>query len=226
VTGSAIQDVTAEAERVAEVTTALASVPTLSEVFASKDILTVDMDAARAAILAAEGGPAKSEYQRVVREIESLTQCAPALEATANAEELLELARRYDAAVSLAGSKTRQDLFEAAKKVVEGPDWTDPQQCPVCDTRLEEHIAVCLDRMLERYREADHIAGELENAIGGSPWMAWLESLEGCAALAVADHQKHRNSLTRLAGERRLTEGRLREAIASAQRLEGETGGT
>src|SRR5271157_5284391 len=164
VTGSAIQDLTGEAARIAEVTTALASVPTLAAVFAGEDVLTVDMDAARAAILAAEGGPAKAEYQRVVRDIESLTQCAPTEEAKADAEALLELARRYDAAVALAGSKSRQDL---------------------CETRIDEPIAVRMERLLERYREADQLGEELNTAIGASAWLAWLERLERCAPLTV-----------------------------------------
>lgn len=222
VTGSAIQDLTGEAARISEVTTALASVPTLAAVFAGKDILTVDMDAARAAILAAEGGPVKAEYQRVVRDIESLIQCALAPEATADAEALLDFARRFDSAVALAGSKSHQDLFEAAKQVVEGEDWVDPQQCPVCDTRIDEPIAVRMERLLERYREADQLGDELKTAIGASAWLAWIEKLEACAPLGVTDERKHRSAIRRLAEENRLTEGRLREAVENAQRLEAE----
>lgn len=122
VTGTAIQDLSAEVQRVAEITAALAAIPTLAPVFAGKDILTVDMDAARAAIVAAEGGPAKAEYQKVLRNIEALSQSAPTPEAAADIGTLLDLARRHDAAVALAGRKSRQDLFEAAKGVVEEAD--------------------------------------------------------------------------------------------------------
>lgn len=222
VTGAAIQDLTGEAARIAEVTAALAAVPTLAAVFAGKDILTVEMDAARAAILTAEGGQAKAEYQRVVRDVASLTQCALTLEARADAEGLLELARRHDSAVALAGSQSLQDLFEAATLVVGGKDWTDPQRCPVCDTRLDEPITARMERLLDRYREADHLGGELTTAINLSAWLAWLEKLEGCAPLAVTDDCKHRSTIRRLSGENRLTEGRLREAVQKAQRLEAE----
>lgn len=221
-TGSAIQDFTDEAVRIAEVTAALASVSTLDAVFSDKDILTVDMDAARAAILAAEGGPAKAEYQRVIRDIESLAQCALPAEANADADALLELSRRYDAAVALAGSKSRQDLFETAKQVVESDDWADPQQCPVCETKIDEPIAARMERLLERYREADQLGEELQTAIGARAWLAWVERLEACVPLAVAYERKHVSAIKRLAGESRLSEGRLREAVEEARRLEGE----
>ena len=222
VTGSVIQDLTGEGTRITEVTTALASVPPLDTVFVGKDILTVDMDAARAAILVAEGGPAKAEYQRVVQDIESVSRCAPTAEAEADAEALLKLAQRYDAAVTLAGSKSRQNLFEAAKRVVEGEDWIDPQQCPVCETRIAEPIAARMEHLLEHYQEADQLAEELKAAIDASAWLAWLEKLEGCTPLNLTDERKHRSTIRQLAGENRLTEGRLREAIENSQRLKAE----
>ncbi|TXL76439.1 hypothetical protein FHP25_12395 [Vineibacter terrae] len=222
VTGTAIQDLSAEEQRIAEVTAALAAVPTLARAFAGKNILTVDMDAARAAIVAAEGGPAKAEYQKVLRNIEALAQSAPASEVAADIAMLLDLARRHDAAVALAGSKSRQDLFEAAKGAVAEADWSDPHQCPVCDTRIEEPIAARMERLLERYREADQLGEDLKQVVTASVWLDWLNKLEGCAALTIADDKKHRANIRQLASEGRLTEGRLREAVDSAQQLEEE----
>lgn len=222
VTGSAIQDLAEETARITEVTAALASVSTLAAAFAGKSILTVDMDAARAAIVSAEGGEAKAEYQRVVQDIDSLTRSAPTAEVKANAEALLVLARARDSAVALAGTKSRQDLFEAAKLVVEGEDWADSQQCPVCDSRLDEPVVARMERLLERYREADQLGGQLKTSLNAGAWLAWLEKLEGCAPLAVSDESKHRGTIRRLAGDNRLTEGRLREAVQEAQRLEAE----
>lgn len=220
VTGSTIQDFADETVRIAEVTAALASVSTLAAVFSDKDILTVDVDVARAAVLAAEGGPAKAEYQRVTRDIESLAQCGLPAEANADADALLDLARRYDAAVTLAGSKNRQDLFETAKQVVESDDWTNAQQCPVCETQIDEPIAGRMERLLERYREADELGEELQAAIGASAWLAWVAKLEACAPLTVTDDRKHVNTVKTLAGENRLSEGRLRQAVEEARRLE------
>ncbi|MCM2438509.1 AAA family ATPase [Agrobacterium vitis] len=222
VTGTAIQDLSAEAQRVVEVTAALAAIPTLAPVFAGKDILTVDMEAARAAIVAAEGGPAKAEYQKVLRNIEELSKSASTPEAAADIGALLDLARRHDAAVALAGSKSRQDLFGAAKGVVEEADYSDPHQCPVCDTHIEEPIATRMERLLERYREADQLGEEFKQAVTASIWLDWLNKLESCAALTVPDNKKHRASIRQLAIESRLTEGRLREAVDNAQQLEEE----
>ena len=222
VTGTAVQDLSAEPQRIAEVTAALAAVPTLAPAFSGKDILTVEMNAARAAIVAAEGGPAKTEYQNVLRSIEALAQCMPTPEATADIETLLDLARRHDAAVVLAGSKSRQDLFEAAKGVVEEADWSDPHQCPVCDTRIGEAVATRMERLLERYREADQLGEELKQVVTASVWLDWLNKLEGCGALTVPDDKKQRAAIRQLATEGRLTEGRLREAVDNAQQLEDE----
>lgn len=222
VTGTAIQDLSAETQRITEVTAALATVPTLTLVFTDKDILTVDMDAARAAIVAEEGGSAKAEYQNVLRSIEALSQSAPTPETTADIETLLVLARRRDAAVAFAGSKSQQDLFEAAKGVVTEPDWSDPNQCPVCDTRIEEPIAARMERLLERYREADQLGEELKQAISSSVWLDWLKKLEICAALSTPDDKKRRATIQQLANEGRLTEGRLRESADTAQQIESE----
>lgn len=222
VTGTAIQDLSVEAQRIAEVTAALAAVPTLTPVFAGKDILTVDIDAARSAIIEAEGGPAKLEYQTVLRTIETLSHSAPTPEASASIETLLDLARRRDAAVAFAGSKNRQDLFEAAKGVVAEPAWGDPHQCPVCDTRIDEPVSTRMERLLERYREADQLGEELKHAVLVSVWLDWVNKLESCTALVVSDDRKHRATIRRLANDGRLTEGHLREAANTALQLEGE----
>lgn len=220
VTGTPIPDLSAEAQRITEVTAALGAVPILASIFAGKDILNVDLEAGRAAIIAAEGGPAKAEYQQVLRKVEALTQCAPSSGVTADIDALLDIARRHDTAVALAGSSSRQDLFEAAKAVVTDASWSDPLQCPVCDTRIEEPVAARMERLLEQYREADQIGEELYQAMTGSVWLDWVNKLENCAALAVPDDMRHRAPIRELASEDRLTEGRLREAVEIARQLE------
>jgi hypothetical protein len=222
VTGLAIDDLTEEAEHVAAVTAALASAPTLAAAFAEKDILTVDMDSARATIVTAEGGPTRAEHQAIVRDIESLTECEPPTEVESEIGTLLDLARRCDAAVALVGDRSRRDLFERAKTIVEEKDWPNPQQCPVCETCIDEPIGTRMARLLESYREADQLARELKDAVVTSSWLAWLDRLEGCVVLALSEEHQHSGTIRRFAGENRLTEGKLREVMLHGQQLEAE----
>src|ERR1700722_5250632 len=77
-----------------------------------------------------------------------------------------------------------------------------------------------MDELLGRYQEADQLGEELRQNVEASAWLGWLENLESCAPLAVADPEKHRATLKQLAQEFHLTEGRLREGIDAAQSIE------
>jgi hypothetical protein len=79
-----------------------------------------------------------------------------------------------------------------------------------------------MNQLLERYREADQLGEELKQKLDASSWLAWLEKLEGCASLGLADGDKRRNALKQLGQEFRLTEGRLREGVEVAERTEAK----
>lgn len=220
VTGTAIPDLSNDDSRVRELTAALSEVPTLGPVFAGNDILTVDAEAARAAIIAAEGGPAKAEYQQVLQTVELLSKAAEPTEVKDEVIALLELARRHDEALALAGSAARKDLFSLAKAVVEAPDWPDQNICPVCDTRLSEPVSQRMTQGLGRYNDADDLGRQLFEALSASSWINWLAKIERCAPLAIADTAKHHAAVSELAQQLRLTEGRLREASEAAKDFE------
>lgn len=222
VTGATITDISDEGQRVSEVTTALASVPTLASVFKGKDILTVDTGSVRASILAAEGGAAKVEYQQILQNIEILGKHEPKQENDVDINSLLDLAHRYDEAVRVAGSKGRQLLFERAKGVVEAQDWIDPHQCPVCESVVKESIATRMDRLLEQYKEADQLGVELKEAMRTSVWLEWLKQIQGCPALTLLDTEKIRAIIGQLAEQNSLTESLLREAIENAKQIENK----
>lgn len=220
VTGVAIPDLSNDEVRVREVTAALAGVTPLAPVFAERDILTVDVEAARASIVAAEGGPAKAEYQQVLRTIDHLTQAAPPTEVPTDVVALLDLARRHDELVAHAGNANRKDMCSAVKTVVDAPDWPDPRQCPVCETRVSDPISEKMAAVLEQYREADDLGHVLAQRLDAGAWLAWLRKIEGCTPLAVDEAAKHHATVKRLANELRLTEGRLREAVEAVQEME------
>lgn len=220
VTGTAIHDLTQEAAAIAVITDSLATIPLLSTIFVGKDVMSVDVDSARAAIVTAEGGKTRAEYQNALRAIDSLKNCTPPPDRAAELAVMLEMAREHDAAVALAGDASRRDLFTAARLVVNQDAWAKPNQCPVCDTDLGEPVLARLNSLLARYRDADELGEKLKQRLNTSSWTLWLSRLEKCEPMSVKDADKHSSDIKRLALERHLTEGRLREAIEASESME------
>lgn len=71
VIGTAIQDLDDESLRVSEITNALASVAPLTDTFTGKNILSIDADVARSAIVDAEGGDKKAQYTKAITDIDA-----------------------------------------------------------------------------------------------------------------------------------------------------------
>lgn len=223
VTGTEIQDLNAEEQHIKSVTEALSAVTPLANAFSGKDILTVDIEVARRAIIEAEGGEAKAEYQKILQKEEALKGAAPPAEGLQEETgDLLELAQQYDTKLGEAGNQLQRTLFATAKEVVEASEWDNPNRCPVCETVIQEPIAARMERLLDRYREADALSEQLREQLSASRWMGWLKKLEECSPLEVSEADRQWSSIRQLANEKGLTKGRLRQALDAVDGLEGE----
>ncbi len=222
VTGAAIQDLDDELLRISEVTASLASVPPLTDAFKDKDILGLDADAARAAIVDAEGGAKRAQYTQTLKDIDSLEKCAITTEHQVETVALLAAARNRDTAVNAVGNSTLRDLYKSAKAVVEGGDWPNPNLCPVCDETGQKPLAQHLQARLETYQEANALSDGLKTQLLSSAWLLAAEILEASTQLALSDDMKHCREIRTLANQNSLSEGRLHEAVEAIMISEGK----
>lgn len=222
VAGTAIQDLNDELLRISEVTASLASVPPLTEAFIGKDILSLDVDVARAAIVDAEGGAKKAQYTQTFIDIDALEKCAISIEHQAETVALLDAARNRDTAVNAVGNSDLRDLYASAKIIVEAADWPNPNLCPVCDETAPKPLAEHIQARLETYREANALSDVLKIQLLSSGWFLSAEKLEASTQLALADSMKHCREIRTLANQNGLSEGRLREAIDAIMISEGK----
>lgn len=213
VIGTAIQNFDDESIRISEVTNALASVAPLAVPFTGKNILSIDADAARSAIIDAEGGDKKAQYTKTISDIDTLEKCAISTESNAETISLLDAARNRDAAVNLVGNLALRDLYTSAKIIIETPEWSDPNLCPICDEVAAKPLAEHLEVRLETYREANMLSDALKKKLLSSTWFLSAEKLEASSLLAFADETKQCQHIKTLANQNALSEGRLREAI-------------
>lgn len=219
VTGSQVPDLSNEAGAIADVTLGLASVATLAPVFEGVDILGVDIERAREAIISAEGGPRRAEYQRVLQDRQGLEAITLPPDGQSQQDALIALARERDAAVGKAGSAARRDLFRDAERIVNADEWPDKHLCPVCEQRGPSPLPEALAAQIEKYQEADRIAQELEKAIAESSWFAAIQTLEAEKVLNVEEALRQTAKIKDLAEKSSLTEGRLREFVTFANAL-------
>lgn len=215
VVGTPIQDLDNEMLRISEVTAALASVVPLIQAFTDNDILSIDAEVARSAIVDAEGGDKKTQYTKTIADIDALEKCAISAECNVETISLLEAARNRDAAVNLVGDLALRDLYASAKTIIETPEWSDPNLCPVCDEVAEKPLAEHLEACLETYREANTLSDSLKAQLLSSTWLLSAEKLEASTLLALTDETKHCQDIKNLANQNSLSESRLREAIDS-----------
>lgn len=213
VTGTAIQDLNVELLRISEVTASLASVAPLIDAFKGKDILSFDVEVARAAIVDAEGGAKKAQYAQTIIDRDALEKCALTTKHQAETVALLAAARNRDTAVNAVGNSALRDLYASAKIIVEAADWPNPNLCPVCDETAPKSLAEHLQARIDTYREANALSEALKTQLLSSAWYLSADVLEASTQLALIDNEKHCRQLRVLATQNDLSEGRLREAV-------------
>jgi DNA repair exonuclease SbcCD ATPase subunit len=213
VTGTAIQDIDDEPTRISEITSSLASVAPLTAAFHEKDMLTLDIEVARATIVNAEGGPKKADYAKVLAGIDALEKCALNIDYAVETTALIVAARNRDSAVTSVGNTALRELYVSAKAIVESADWPNPNLCPVCNSDSPTPLPQHLQTLLDTYQEADTLSLQLKTQLEASAWFSASEKLEAESLLALTEELKHCRDIKTLAGQKSLSEGRLREAI-------------
>lgn len=172
ITGQAAAELSDVVPLCASVTGAVQSVEMLKPIVGTNDIRRVDIGAAEKLVEKEEGGPLRARYADLLKAIADLKILVPAETEPVERNTILRLASERDSAMAEVGSLALRELYERASAVVDDAAWTDPNQCPVCDTKLGMRIADHLRARIAQYSAADEANVNLAAAVDAADSIA------------------------------------------------------
>jgi AAA domain len=222
ITGQAAADLSDVEALCGTVTTALHGLEILKPVVGMNDVRKVDVTAAEKLVENEEGGPLRIRHAEVLKSIGDLKGLVGTDAEAAERATILRLASERDTAMAKVGSPLLRDLYERASAVVTGAKWSDPNQCPVCDTKLTASLSDHLRQRIAQYAAADDANNRLEAAIDTAASIARLGSLEAVAALAAPAAERVHGQVVQAAGDHTLPTTDLDKAFARLNDLEAK----
>jgi hypothetical protein len=204
------------------VTTALRGLEILKPVVGENDVRNVDVTAAEKLVENEEGGPLRVRHAEVLKSVGDLKGLVGTDEEAAERATTLRLASARDTAMAKVGSPLLRELYERASAVVKDAKWPDPNQCPVCDTKLTTNLSDHLQQRIAQYATADEANNRLEAAIERAASIARLGRLETAAALAVPAAERVHGPIVQAAGDHTLPTTDLDKAFARLDDLEAK----
>lgn len=197
VTGTSLAQLGDINQHKADVTAALATIPLVAPFLAGTGVMNLDFTAVEQAVEKEEGGEARKTLERLNNTVTSLT--ALTVEQTEGNEfdDLLALARTRDEAMQKVGAAAIHRLLTDALAVVNGENWHDPRQCPVCDGESDEPLNGKLEGKIALYDEAQRLDTELTQKAATSACLSKLRRLEEFTALGVAVADRVSTKLSR-----------------------------
>lgn len=221
ITGQAAADLSNVEALCGTVTTALGGLEILKPVMGENDVRRVDVAAAEKLIEKEEGGPLRVRHAEVVKLVGDLRRLVSTDAEAGERATILGLASERDTAMVKVGSPLLRELYERASVVVKAENWPDPNQCPVCDTKLTTNLSDHLQQRIAQYAAADEANNRLEGAIETAGSIARLGRLETMAALAVPTADRVHGPIVQAAGDHTLPTTDLNTAFARLDDLEG-----
>ena len=162
----------------------------------------------------------RARHAEVLKSIADLNALAGGAAEAAERVEILQLASERDTAMAKVGSPALRALYERANVVVADASWSDPRQCPVCDTKLTKSISEHLRERIAQYAAADDANTKLESAVDAATCIVRLGALETVAAMGVPAPDKIHGSTTQAAHNQTLPTAELNTAFARLDALE------
>ena len=172
------------------VTQALNGIPLLKPLLATTSVMDLDFDAAEKVIEAEEGGEARKTLDRLTNTVTTLSALTLEKDDEADIDRLLQLAEKRDEAVKLVGSANLLSLLRNALNVISGTDWTDPNVCPVCDSRSQQSLKEKLQAQIALYNEASAHDVDLTREARTARSLTKLHKLEEAAAMGIAHAER------------------------------------
>jgi hypothetical protein len=162
----------------------------------------------------AEGGPLRARHAEVLKLIADLKGLAGTSAEEVERMMIDRLASERDTAMAKVGSPLLRELYEKANNVVTGVTWSDPNQSPVCDTKLTGRLSEHLKQRIAQYAAADEANVKLESAIEAAASIARLGELETALGLAVPATDRIHGAIIQAAGDHVLPTTEIQRALS------------
>lgn len=146
-----------------------------------RDLHKIDFDSVRDSLIAAEGGPKRTEIAKLserISELESIGECD--LLALADEVKKLEILidERHELAAMSIGPLHRS-LYQDAQNLLGSPEWDADSVCPLCNSRLDFSLSTTVDEQLAKLRHLIDKEREMTELYEGSDLSDRLTKLEG-----------------------------------------------
>jgi hypothetical protein len=204
---------------------ALKSIPLISSAITGTSFEDLDFDTIRTAIRKAEASDKRERLAQVLRHADALKTLTPAGTEEDEKEELRgSLERRLSALAATRGALFH-DLYLVVQKLYDQKAWTNPLQCPACESELDERLPDQVAQKIQQYKDADTELKTIHDEWRTSGWPRRLRNLEDSEALGLAPADKRYPDFSaRLSGAHPSVED-LNSAIAHLDHLESSRQG-
>ncbi|RVK61766.1 hypothetical protein CN155_02645 [Sinorhizobium meliloti] len=150
-----------------------------------KQFSEIDIDACIESVKAAEGGPKRERLAACIRERQELAQVNLTAPQNDRANLLIERAQAREDAASKTAGQVMLQLFQAGARVLELPEWSGAELCPLCDTKVPHNLQAHISSKLANFTALDGAARALAVEWSEAGWadLSGLEAkLEATAA--------------------------------------------
>lgn len=142
-------------------------------------------------IKAAEGGTDKDRFVELAKLLAQLTAIgSPSSSITS---ERVEIAAKVKALLSLyeaTAGKERRKLYDAAEHLISSGGWHNPNQCPLCESSLEDPIEQTVQSQQGQYKQVDEKAEETKTCWQASELRKRLVVLENSTGKDLPPSEK------------------------------------
>jgi hypothetical protein len=199
---------------------ALNAVPVVATAISVKSFVDVNFEAIRTAVKKAEASAERDRLALVLRHITVLEDLAPASVEDDEKNELRGSLEKRLAALGETRGVLFHELYSVVQKLYDQDTWTDPLQCPVCESKLHEALPDQVKQKLQQYKDAESELRAIQDHWRTSRWPRRLKSLEDSEPMGIPSVDRLHASLSaRLVGFHPTLDD-LDAAIACLDRLE------
>lgn len=204
----------------AAVVVALNAVPVVAAAISVTSFVDVNFETIRAAVKKAEASDKRDRLALVLRHITSLENLCAVSTEDAEKKKLRAALEARLAALAKTRGALFHELYSVVQKLYEKKTWTDPLQCPVCESKLVAALPDQVAQKLQEYRDAETELSTIHDEWRTSQWARRLKSLEDSEPMGVVPaDRRHAKFAARLGGPQPSLDD-LDEAIAALDGLE------
>ena len=170
--------------------TALAGVELVKDFFDGKTLTQVDFDAVRQAIKQAEKGDLRDRLSKVIQGIQALKKLEPTDVESNEIETLETLISDRDVALSHTRGPRLATLYKSAVDVLKSDEWSESENCPVCESELSEPLLDQVEERLGHYEAVTVASKEIRNSWQSSAAVRRARELESSPQLGISEAER------------------------------------